>query len=166
MYIVTTMSYDKLGALIRDRKVSLDNADLLFGYNTDAINKYFKDKIGYDGYVVGIRGRLNPYTAEMLESLDNTVRRGDYVLLEAEIDADDALCYSADGVTKAAEALFYGLPEDDVCGQLDSAEKPVDAVDAVEFLCVPYIKSNGKLVVTSLTEELSFDLEGIKFVKF
>lgn len=165
MYIVTTLSYDELGQLIRDKKVSLNNADLLFGVTTEGINKYFQERIGYSGYVVGLRGRLNPTTADVFAKLDRTVRGGERVILEAEIDESDMLRYSVSGVNMAAEALAYGLPESDIYEQLDGACSPGNTVDAVEILCVPYIQANGKVRVTSLTEDLSFNVEGITFVK-
>lgn len=165
MYIVTTLSHDELGKLIRDKKVSLNNAALLFGYNVDMLNKYFSDSIGYDGYVVGLRGRINPTTAEVFSNLDHDIEGKDRVILEAEIDESDMVSFSVSGVSKAAEALAYGLPESDIREQLDGARDSVNNEDSVEVICVPYIQANGKVRVTSLSDELDFNLEGITFVK-
>lgn len=165
MHIVTTMSYDQLGELIRNKRISLDNADLLFGYSSDMLDEYFKQRVGYSGYVVGLQGRLNKYTADILQTLDAAVIRGNCVLLESEIESDDAVVYSAGSVGEAAEALYYGLPEEDIRWKLADAESSTGAMDGAKFLCIPYLQFNGKLVVTSLTEELDFDVGGVKYVK-
>lgn len=165
MHIVTTMSYDQLGELIRNKRISLDNADLLFGYTSDMLDDYFRQRVGYNGYVVGLQGRLNRYTADILKTLDDTVVRGDCVLLESEIEPDDAVAYSVNSVGEAAEAAYYGLPEEDIRWKLEDAEVNTKSSSGAKFLCVPYLKFNGKLIVTSFTEELDFDVDGVKYVK-
>lgn len=165
MYIVTSLSYDDLGRLIREKKISLNNADLLFGVTSERINRYFQERIGYSGYVVGLRGRLNPTTARVFSSLDAAVRNGSRIMLEAEIDENDMIRYSVSGVNVAAEALAYGLPESDVYEQLDEARSEASDSQAVEVLCVPYIQTKGKIRVTNLTEEIQFNVDGITFVK-
>lgn len=165
MFIVTTLSFDELGQLIREKQVSLDNGHLLFGASADVIDSYFKERIGYRGYVVGLRGRINPATAKVFSVMDRTVKTGGHVILEAEIEEQDMLRYSVDGISTAAAALAYGLPQDDVYEQLDEAMRKEASSDGIEVICVPYIKANGKVKVTSLTEDLAFNVEGITFVK-
>lgn len=165
MYIVTTMSLDELSSLIRDKHVSLNNSHLLFGTDSGLVSKYFKDRIGSDGYVLGLRGRLNKTTAHLFANMDTKVNDGRKVILEAEVDEDDLIRLDVSGVSTAAEALEYGLEADDVIAQLDEAQVNAPGSSGVEVLCVPTIKANGKLRVTSLTDNLEFNVEGIAFVK-
>ena len=166
MYIVTTLSYDELSRLIRDKKISLNNADLLFGYTTDGINKYFSERIGNTGYVVGLRGRINPTTAQVFAQLDKAVKSGDRVILEAEINEDDMISFTVDGINAAAEALAYGLPDEDIYNQLDHSQlSGQPGEDKIQVICIPHIKLENKLRVTSLREEIAFNLKGITFVK-
>lgn len=165
MYIVTTLSLDELGTLIREKRVSLNNGRLLFGCDAETVDTYFKERIGYSGYVLGFRGRINKVTAGVFEQLDECVLDGSKVILEAEIDEDDMLRYRVKGIQQAADALCIGLTEDAVCEELDESEIVGDSSDGIEILCVPYIKGDSKVRVTSLNDELSFDVEGITFVK-
>lgn len=166
MFMVTTMSLDELGTLIRDKQVSLDNGSLLFGSPTQLVDTYFKNNVGYSGYVVGLRGRLNKTTANLFATIDTRVNSGDRIILEAEIDENDVVRYNINGINAAAEALTYGLGEADIEEQLDTAQKQAsDPAQGVEVLCVPFIKANGKVRVTSLTDQLTFDVEGITFVR-
>ena len=166
-YIVTTISLQHLGELIRNKKVSLNNGDLMFGYDIDAINRYFKARIGNDGYVLGIRGRLNRTTAELFKHLDEDVLAQDgKVLLEAEVDPDDVLRYRVNGIMDTALAVSYGFSEEDVFSQLDEAQLPSEDEAAVEVLCIPFIKANGKIRITSFTEDdIEIPVSGIEFVK-
>ena len=165
MYIVTTMSYVELGRLIKDKRVSLNNAKLLFGFSEELLDDYFSERIGYKGYVVGLRGRLNSVTADVFAKLDTAVKSGERVILEAEI-ADDMIKYSVDGVRAAAEALAYGLPPEDIIDTLDNALVSDAATEAIEVLCVPYIQNNGHVRITTLNEDnLTFDVEGITIIK-
>ena len=166
MYIVTTMSLDELGSLIREKRVSLDNGQLIFGQSEEAIDQYFKDRIGYNGYVIGLRGRINKASAEVFKQLDRGVSTGDKVILEAEIDEDDMIRYQVDGVTSAASALYYGMSVGDIHEQLDAARLYTSDGNGVEVLCVPFIKSSARVRVTSLVEDdINFNVEGITFVK-
>lgn len=165
MYIVTTLSFEELGRLIRDKRVSVDNGDLLFGTNTETINSYFKERIGYQGYVVGLRGRLNSTSATIFKNMDQRTVTGEHVIVEAQIDEDDVLRYRVDGVNTAAQALQYGMSEDAIYDELDEAQLRPGDKGGVEILCVPYLKGNPKVKVTSLKEELNFNVEGITFVK-
>lgn len=166
MFMVTTMSLDELGSLIRDKQVSLDNGSLLFGSPTQLVDSYFKSNIGYSGYVVGLRGRLNRTTADIFAKLDKQVSSGDKIILEAEIDETDVVRYNLTGINAAAEALTYGLDESDILDQLNRAQKiPSETAQGVEVLCVPFVKANGRVRVTSLTDSLTFDVDGITFVR-
>lgn len=165
MFLVTTLSVDELSALIRDKQVSLDNGSLLFGQKTDIIDSYFKERIGYKGYVVGLRGRLNKTTANLFAELDRRVKSGESLILEAEIDEDDVTRYAVAGVNAAATALTYGLEQGDIYQQLDAAQRFGSPDGSVEILCVPFVKANGKVRVTSLVDDVTFNVEGVTFVK-
>ena len=166
MFIVTTLSFDKLAELIRDKQVCLNNADLLFGQDAIAVHSYFRERVGYEGYAMGLRARLNKNTAKLMSSLDNRVNTGDWLILEAEIDESDLLRYNVDGISAAASALAYGLDAEDVIEHLDNSQQFGDNSDSVEVLCVPFIKADGRIKVTSTREEnIDIPVEGITFVK-
>lgn len=167
MFIVTTLSFDQLSHLIKDKQVSLDNGNLLFGQQTDIVDEYFRERIGYDGYVVGLCGRLNKTTASLFAKMDAGVKSGSRLVLEAEIDKDDVMRFKVEGVNAAAAALSYGLSGEDIYQQLDEAQQyPGDASAPVEILCVPFIKANGKIRVTSMADDtVTFNVEGVTFVK-
>lgn len=165
IHIVTTLTYDELGELIKNKKVSLNNGKLLFGHDTDTINHYFQERIGNQGYVIGLRGRINKMTADLFKQLDDGVMAGNTAILEAEVNEDDMLRYTIDGVGMAADALTYGLSEGAIYEELDRAQKVMEPPAGAEVLCVPYIQANGKIRVTSLVEDLSFNVDGIAFVK-
>lgn len=166
MYIITIMSYSELGTLIRDKRVSLNNASLFFGYSEELIDKYFSERVGYRGYVVGLRGRLNRTTAEVFARLDTSVKNGERIILEAEIDEADLIRYTVNGISEAATAMTYGLSEEDIVNTLDSAIETDNSCKAIEVLCIPYIKNNGHVRITKMnSDNLEFAVEGITFVK-
>lgn len=164
MYLVTTLSFDELGTLIRDKRISLDNGELLFGDDIDTINEYFKERIGFDGYVIGLRGRINRASAGIFQKIDRRTMTGEHVIIEAEIDDNDVLRYNVNGINMVAQALSYGMSEDAIYDELDSAQLPPGASGKVEVLCVPYIKGDAKVRVTSLSDKLDFAVEGITYV--
>lgn len=164
MYIVTTLTFDQLGALIRDKRVSLDNGELMFGQSDQIVDQYFKEKIGYEGYVIGLRGRLNRTTADIFSKIDRGVTTGDRIILEAQVSDDDLLRYNIQGVTAAAEALSYGMGEEDVREHLDHAQVSDQKSRSAEVLCAPYIRATGNLRVTSFGSDIEFNVEGITFV--
>lgn len=164
MYIVTTLSYDQLATLIRDKKVSIDNANLIFGQFSTSVNKYLADKMGTPGYVIGIRGRINANSVNLLAQMDPGLK-GNKVVLEAQVSEDQTLSFSVNGLAEAAEILTYGLPDEDLFDQLDSSVVPSGTSPGVEVVCTSTIQNVGSIRITSLNREISVDAEGITFVK-
>lgn len=165
MYIVTTLSFEELGTLIKTRRVSLDNCNLLFGSNVEPIDAYFKERIGYQGYVIGLRGRLNATSAKLFKELDKQTITGQHVIVEVEIDEDDVLRYRVAGINNAVQAFSFGMSEDAILDELDEAQVLPGQSGGVEVLCVPYLNGASQVRVTSLSDELAFDVDGITFVK-
>lgn len=165
MYMVTSLSLEELGILIRERRVSLNNGKLLFGVSVDSINNYFAEQAGHTDYVIGLRGRLNHTTANLFKQMDDLVVSGNHVIIEAEIDETDVVRYRVDGVMNAAKALYYGMEDGIVCEELDDARLGEGDKSKVEVVCVPYINGTSHVRVTSLCNELSFNVEGITYVK-
>lgn len=166
MYIVTTISNEQLHELVEDGKLQLSNSEMFFDYDVDLIDNYFKDRLGSDGYVLGLRGRLNNTTASILANLDTAaVRQGAHRLfLEAEIDPEDVVRYTMEGVCSAAEALHHGFSEDSILGFLDSAEKSEDSPKGVEILCVRALR-HAKVRIGSPVQEIRGEIEGVSLVK-
>ena len=48
MLFVTTVNYDQLGTLIKNKSVSLDNDSLIFGQSFESICRYVKDRLGFE----------------------------------------------------------------------------------------------------------------------
>lgn len=164
MILVTTLSYDQLGAFIKDKQVSLDNADLIFGQDYEAIRKYITDRLGSDGYVMGLRGRINERSVELLSQLDAGLA-GDRAVLEAEVEDDEVLSFDVNELEDAVQILTYGLPDEVLFDQLDSAVIQGDHQGGIEIVCVPAVRKTNNIRVTSLTREIVLDAEGITFVR-
>lgn len=165
MYIVTPLDYGELGTLIRNKRLSLDNSEIFFGPYSEFIGRYLKELVGYNGFVLGLRARLNPNTAKIVASIDPSVTHTGRAILEAQIDESDVVRFRVRDLTTAAEALQYGLSDDEVIQQLEKAQVLDTEPEGVEVLCVPYVKIDGHVRVTSLAEDIEFDVEGITFVK-
>lgn len=164
MLLVTTLSYDQLGALIRNKSVSLDNDSLVFGQSSEPVRKYLMSRLGGTGYVVGIRGRINQKSAQLLSQLDRGLQ-GNKLILEAPVSEDEAITFNVQGIEEAVEILTYGLPDEMLYEQLDSAIVPKDDTSGVQIICVPAIEATGNIRITSLNREIEVDAEGITFVK-
>lgn len=165
MLIVTTMSYDELGQLIRSKAVSLNNDSLVFGQSADSVKQYLTERLGGQGYVVGIRGRINDTSARLLSQLDRGLA-GNKLIIEAPVEEDEAICFTVKGIEEATEIITYGLPDEVLYDHLDSAQVPANATNAgVEIVCIPDIKKVGGIRITALNRDISVDTEGITFVK-
>lgn len=164
MTIVTTASYDQLGQLIRNNRVSLNNGVLIFGQQSESISKYLTDQMGDDGYVIGIRGNINPNSARLLEQLDPSLH-GNKIIIEAPVEENDIVAFSVKGIEEAAEILEYGLPEEILFDQLDQAIVDSRSVNGVQIICAPVIQKKGIIRITSLHTRVDIEAEGITFVK-
>lgn len=164
MLLVTTMNYDELARLIRDKSVSLNNDRLIFGHDTAAVRSYLTERLGGTGYVVGIRGRINNASAKLLAQLDRGLA-GNKVIIEASASEDEALAFTVKGIEEAIEIMTYGLPEEVLYDHLDSTRVQPGSTTEVEIVCIPDIKKDGGIRVTSLSREINVDAEGITIVK-
>lgn len=167
MLIVTTMSYDELGQLIRNKEVSLNNDSLVFGQSAEPVKKYLIERLGGTGYVVGIRGRINNASAKLLSQLDKGLV-GNRIIIEAPVDEDEAFSFTVEGIEEATEIIAYGLPDDVLYEHLENITVPAGSNKrGVEVICVPYIKKNGGIRITSLHKDtfVDVDAEGITFIK-
>ena len=166
MYIVTTISNEQLHDIVSNKELQLDNSEMFMSYDVDIINEYFRNRVGSTGYVLGLRGRLNNTTASMLAHLDTDAVKADShrLFLEAEIDPEDVVRYTFEGVSTAAEALSRGLSKDSIIGFLDSAEKDADSPRGIEVLCITAIK-NGRVRIGSPVQDIRGEIEGIALVK-
>lgn len=164
MYCVTALSFEQMTELIRNKKVSLDNGGLFFGVDDEEIDAYFKNIIGNSGYVLGLKGRLNSTTGNILSMMDTGIEAGNKLLLEVKLTDNDLIRYDAHGLTQAAEAYWAGLSPEDILEQLEEAKLSTESTN-VEVLCLPYIKSNGTIRITHVYEDIHLEVEGITFIK-
>lgn len=163
MVIVTTLSYDQLALLIRDKKVSLNNENLLLGDHYEDIQKYIQERLGGDGFVMAIRGRINPVSVGLLASLDKGLA-GNRVVIEAPVNQDDLLVFDVQGIAKAVEIIKYGLPDEMITEALDEAQTTLQE-GTVQIVCTPYISKTGKVRITSLNRDIDVGDADITFVK-
>lgn len=165
MVIVTTISIQQFSELIRNKSVSLDNSDLIFGQNYEILQKYFTDRLGTSGYVIGIQGRLNNETVKLLSKLDDLENEDAHkFVIETQVDESDMLSFSVDDISKALQILTHGLPDEMVYDKLDASASAAKH-DGIEIVCIPEITSKNHIRVTSLTDTINFDADGITFVK-
>ena len=164
MYFVTTLSYDQLATLIKDKRVCIDNADMVLGQFSSAVNRYLTERMGSAGYAIGIRGQITPASVNLLAKMDQGLN-GNRVVLEAEIDESQTLSFDVAGLAEAAEILAYGLPDEDLFEQLDSSITPSGSSPGIEVICIPAIEKIGSIRITSLNREIDVKAAGISFVK-
>ncbi len=156
MVVVTTLSYDQLAILIKDKRVALNNENLLFGDHYEAIQNYIQERLGGEGYVMAVRGYINPTSVKLLSALDAGLR-GNKVIVEVPVNNDDLLVFNVAGLDKVMESIHYGLPDEMVEEALDEAQTGIED-DAVQIVCTPYLRKSGNLRVTSLNRDIDFDV--------
>ena len=165
MYVITSMSYDELGTLIREKRVTLNNAELLFGDQDDDVDEYMRECVGYKGYTLGIRGRLNPVTAEVMSAVDSRVLSRGTVILEAQVPDEEVIQFNLEELGNLKLLLDYGFDKDSLWEQLDLARETQSPDGSVEILCVPFISIKWRIRVTALVDNLEFSTQDIEFVK-
>lgn len=164
MLLVTTLSYDQFGQFIRDKQISLDNSNLIFGYRYDIIHKYLQDRLGSEGYIMGIRGRINNKSVALLSQLDAGLT-GDRLIMEVNVDDDDVLSFGVQGLEDAVKIMTMGLPEEMVYDQLDASLLEKGNGTPVEVVCAPMVTRSTGIRITSLNREVVLDVDGITFVR-
>lgn len=165
MLLVTTLSTAQLADLVRNKRVSLNNEDLLFGEPIDAVRNYIEERLGGTGYVMAIRGRINPASAGFLSKLDKGLA-GERFILETKVDPDDLLVFDMGKLVKVAEFIAHGFPDEYITEAMDEAQEAADP-SKLQAVCLPYIRKEGSIKITSLNPQLNIDVSqaDITFVK-
>lgn len=165
MLLVTTLSTGQLSDLVKNKRVSLNNEDLLFGKPTESVRKYIEERLGGSGYVVAIRGRINPASADFLSKLDRGLK-GDKFILETQVDPDDLLVFDMGKLVQVAEFIAHGFPDEYVEEALDEAQQAASD-GSLQAVCLPYIRKEGNIKITSLDPRVNIDVSqaDITFVK-
>lgn len=149
MLIVTTLSYDQLGRFIKEKQLSLNNEALLFGCNYDSIKNYMVSRLGSEGYVIGIKGRINKSSVELLTKLDPCLV-DNRVVLEVNIPEDELLVFNLSTFIEAQEMLTFGLPDEVIYDHFDGALGGTPN-ESVQVICAPYIRNIKGVRITSLS---------------
>ncbi len=163
MFVVTTLSYDQLAVLIRDKKVSLNNEDLILGERYEPIQEYIEERLGGSGYVMAIQGRINQASVGLLTKLDRGLA-GNKVIIEAPVNQEDLLVFDVKGLDKAIEIINYGLPDELVTEALDEAQTKLSD-QTVQVICAPYLAKSSNVRITSINREIDVAGAGITFVR-
>ena len=161
MYVLTTLSLDDLSCLIKNKKISTNNVDLIFGAEDTLVSDYLKQRLGYNGFVLGIIGQISNATMEKLVNLDPELKNKK-VALEIQIPENDALFMSVEDLVEVADFIDLGLDKDDIIEQIDTAIQN-GATATNKIVCIPYIPSDKAERITSLTQDIHID--NIAFVK-
>lgn len=156
MVVVTTLSVSQLGDLVKNKRVSLNNEDLLFGEPTEVVRKYIEDRLGGTGYVVAIRGRINPNSAKFLSTLDKSPR-SDRIIIEAPVEPEDLLVFDVDRLVKVAEFITHGFPDEYVEEALDEAQAAVGS-SPLQAVCIPYLRKEGDVRITPIDQSMPIDV--------
>lgn len=165
MLLITTLSTGQLAELVRDKRISLNNEDLLFGEPADVVRNYIEEHLGGTGYVMAIRGRINPASADFLSKLDKGLS-GERFILEAKVNSDDLLVFDMGKLVKVADFIAHGFPDEYIEEALDEAQDDVSP-QRLQAVCLPYIRKEGNIRITSLNPHLNIDVSqaDITFVK-
>lgn len=158
---MTTLSLNDLSVLIKDKKISTNNVNLIFGSTVNFISEYLKQKLGYNGFVLGIIGRISNETVSTLLNFDPKLK-DEKVVLEIKIRDDDALYMDINSLLEIADYIDLGLSDEDIIEQIDTAISNGSAASS-SLVCIPYINCNDAERVTSLSKEIQID--DIAFVK-
>ena len=165
MLLVTTLSTAQLAELVRDKRVSLNNEDLLFGEPMDVVRNYIEERLGAPGYVMAIRGRINPASADFLAKLDRGLT-GERFILETKVAPDDLLVFDLGKLVKVADFIAHGFPDEYVEEALDEAQDDISP-QRLQAVCLPYIRKEGNIRITSLNPRMNIDVSqaDITFVR-
>ena len=167
MTILTTMKLEDLGILISSGHIELNNSDLFFGYSIDRIDEYFSQRVGNDGYAIGICGKITETTAEILKSLDSDLLTGEHIILEAQFNEDDCVLFDVSGINDAMDALSYGLSDEEIIEQLNLSISREPVAGRINVVCVPSIRRVGHIRIHRFgDEEMEIQVNDISFVKF
>ena len=162
MYILTTLSLTELSILLKEKKMSTNNVNLIVTPNIDSsqLVEYITDKLGYQGFVLCIVGEISDENIKKLYGLDPELST-DKIAMEIKIRESDALYFDTTELSTAIECIDMGLDPDDVIEQLDLAVKKGENASE-QIVCIPFIQKPQAEKITALTQEIRVD--NIKFV--
>lgn len=163
MTVITTISYEKLSELLKNQKVTLNNERLIVGRDYKVIRDYLEEVLGTSGYVIALKGKINPTSVSLLSKLDRGLK-SDKVIIEASLNPREAITYNVQDFTKIGEFLNYGLDSDTVIDYMEEAKNNVTD-SSIQVVCFPCLEKAGKLRISSLSNELEFESDDITVVK-
>lgn len=162
MQILTTLSLEELSILLKEKKMSTNNTNLIIPPGTDSSQfvDYITDKLGYKGFVLCIIGEISEENLRKLYGLDPALSTNK-VAMEIKIKESDALYLDSKEIEAAIECIDLGLDPEDIVEQLDLAVK--NGKNASEqIVCIPFIQEPQAEKITALTQEIRVD--NMKFV--
>lgn len=162
MYFITAVTVDELSQLLREGRLTLNNADFIHKDKSNLISNYMRQRLGSSGFCFGVIGRLTSSNVEFLSKFDTSLS-AQKVILEFSIPASDALLLNQDAIDNTATAVEVGLPDADILSILDDALRSNDAEEDSSIVCVPYLCKTETKGVTS-TYYSNLNIEGIQFI--
>ncbi len=162
MQILTTLSLEELSILLKNKKMSTNNVNLIIPNTIDSSQfvEYIKDKLGYDGFVLCIVGEISEENIRKLYGLDPELSTNK-IAMEIAIKESDALYFDSEELIAAIECIDLGLDPDDIIEQLDLAVKK-GSTASEQIVCIPFINEPQAEKITALTQEIKID--NLKFV--
>lgn len=164
MQFLTTMSSRELGFFKAKRVISLSNMRLVCGNEySNILSDFIKEKLGYSGYVLGVRGRLTQATYDFFKKLDVQLCSGS-VLLEIQVNESNMLMFDFAEFIKVIGALEAGEDRDSIIQKLEYALTMGKSNQSpLKLISVPYVCFEDAKAVTSPTTEV--ECEHIVFIK-
>lgn len=162
MQILTTLSLEELSTLLKEKKMSTNNTNLIIPSGTDSSQfvDYITDKLGYKGFVLCIIGEISETNIRKLYGLDPALSTSK-IAMEIKIKESDALYLDTKELKAAIECIDLELDPEDVVEQLDLAV--ANGKNAAEqIVCIPFINEPQAEKITALTQEIRVD--NLKFV--
>ncbi len=161
MYFITAVTVDELSQLLREGRLTLNNADFIHKDKSTLISNYMRQRLGSSGFCFGVIGRLTSSDVEFLSKFDTSLS-AQKIILEFSIPASDALLLNQDAIDNTVTAVEVGLPDEDILSILDDALRGNDTEDS-SIVCVPYLCKTETKGVTS-TYYSNLNIEGIRFI--
>lgn len=161
LYILTTLSLDELSYLLKQKKVSTNNVEFISDQEGALISEYLKQKLGYNGFVLGIVGQISLKNIEKLKELDPELNDAK-VALEIKIPDNEAIYMNENDIIEVADFIDLGMDSEDILDQIDTAITNGEGTTN-NFVCIPYIPREHTKRLTSLTQDIQID--NIAFVK-
>lgn len=160
--IITAISYEELSKLIKEHKVYLNNEKLLFGKSSRDLSDFIKAKLHSDGYIVGIHGRTNKNTFELMEKLKGTP--DGMTMIEAEINVSNVIKFKANTLAEVIDAIRFNKDKELIIQLAEEALARSETSKGITVICAPFIELDNKVKISS-KNNLQFEGDSITFVK-